>query len=260
MTFRIMAPCAPTLRAALLTVGIGLISAPAFSCDRVVVGGSAEWRPISFRAEDGRLTGLAVDVSAAVFDRIGVAVTQSEPLPWKRLIRDSADTGEIDFIAGAYRTKEREALFAFAETPLLEEELRAFVSVERPIHVEEPADLIGYQGVRPLGGSYGEEFDAFMDSNLNVAEVANTFRMLEMVANNSVDYALFSYFDGKNWIEDFTLSEKIIPTKEPISINKVFFMLSQNSECLGILRKFDMDLSEFIGTNEFQELVSSYLD
>lgn len=224
-----------------------LWGAPAAACGNAVIGGSGEWPPISFRDRDGALTGFAVEVARAGLQGVA-SVTMAPPLPWKRLLRDSAQSGEIAVIAGAYHTPERERSFVYAENPVWVEDLRAFLPKRRPLRVAAREDLIGYQGVRPLDGSYGAEFDAFMAQNLNVEEIANRSRMFDMLTTDAVDYILLSETDGKVLIGELGLEDSIIMSDAVLAEIETFILFSRKSPCSELVELFNKNAADFLNS------------
>lgn len=104
------------LRAAGLLVGIGLgaqAPAPPPPDRPVVVGVDTDYFPFEFGDAQGRVGGFTVELLQAIARDEGLRLT-FRPDAWTALRRD-LDAGQIDLMAGMFRSPAREATLAFTQ-------------------------------------------------------------------------------------------------------------------------------------------------
>lgn len=77
------------------------------------------------------------------------------------------ENGELDVIAGAYFTQERARLFAYS-APFAYDDVMVFQHRRNMFRMTGIHDLIGLQGARPQGGSYGDYIDTYAEQNLDM--------------------------------------------------------------------------------------------
>lgn len=76
------------------------------------VGVDADYPPFEYADERGWADGFTVDVARAVSRDLGIQMV-FEPRPWPQLRRELTE-GRLDFIAGMFRSAEREATLVFS--------------------------------------------------------------------------------------------------------------------------------------------------
>ncbi len=83
----------------------------------VRVGGPLAFEPFHFHGEDGKAQGMAFDHLRLVLGMLGLKMQPQGPLPWPQVL-DKAKAREIDLIACAARSPEREAYLLFSDPVL----------------------------------------------------------------------------------------------------------------------------------------------
>ncbi|MDE1465097.1 hypothetical protein [Spartinivicinus poritis] len=87
-------------------------------------------------------------------------------------------------------------------------------------------DRIGKSGVRPFGGSYGDEFDRFDRENLNLTQIKSHYLMMKMVQKGRVDFAIFAEFDGVDAVKSMGLSNIIVPIDHEVAQLDIYVLFS----------------------------------
>jgi len=200
-------------------------------CGRLRITGSDEWRPFSFRDDGAELRGIGVEVAAEVGRRLGVEVVSGAGMSWNRALR-AVETGEADILTAAYDTDERRIRFHL--TPAYAaDELRAFVVPGHGFPLSRREDLIGRRGIRPFGGSYGQEFDEFMARHLTVTET-HTPDPVAFLAAGRADYLLLADRDGRA-----TYAGRLTPLPLPLGTMPVHLLVSRTSACAALAPRID---------------------
>ncbi|WLQ12927.1 transporter substrate-binding domain-containing protein [Hahella aquimaris] len=97
-----------------LLLWLALTSAASADCERPLSVGWESWRPYMYKNEEGRLSGLDIELIQAVADRMGCQLEFSET-PFKRHLLQLRQ-GKIDLATSVQKTPEREEYAWFSQT------------------------------------------------------------------------------------------------------------------------------------------------
>ncbi len=234
-----------------------VVLADSQNCKSVRINGSSEWYPVSMFSEDTQeLHGLALDVAREVFRRLNTPVTVEPKAPWKRMLHQLGN-GDLDILLGAYWTQERAHTYRYTD-PIFKDEIAVFVRKGQEFPLDELDDLIGLVGLRPLGGSYGEEFDLFAKKYLFFHEVAED-HVLNLFASGRADYVVLGRFDGVHDLREAGELDRIVDLPWPVSSNNVHFMLSNISPCNSLLEDINKVIRDLHEEGFIKELEAQYL-
>lgn len=250
------------LAALLMSAGGAGMAQAAERCDRIRVNGTVDWYPVIMRPSD---TGLASGVLPATMielgRRVGIDVVFQPITPFKRQIVQ-LENGSLDAVLGAYWTKERAEKFQYSSS-VLDDEVAIFVLKGKEFPLAKWADLEGRLGIRPFGGSYGEDFDQYAREHLAMQEIApvpTDFRrdMLAMLLNENADYAVLGRFHGLKIIEEGEGADQLIDLKWPVVSNGVHILFSGTSPCAHLFDRFEEQLKELRAEGWIDTVLADY--
>lgn len=225
--------CVRFLRVITLAVAVSFVFPPqaglAKSCSTVTANGVGYWYPFVYRNTEGVLTGIIVDGAQEALARIGVTLDIAPGAPWKRLLKDF-DNGDIDMVFGAYWKAERAAKYLYSE-PLGREEIRVFVKAGREFPLSAFEDLKGRHGLRLLGGSLGQKFDAYAEQHLEFSTAPTNDRMIQMLAAGRADFGIQGHKQGLHFADVLGLSGQVTPLAWPILTNDVHLLINRKAAC-----------------------------
>lgn len=227
------------------------------SCTSVRINGSSGWYPVSIFFEDTqKLEGLALDVAREVFRRLEIPVTVEPKTPWKRMLKQLRN-GDLDILLGAYWTEERALTYSYSD-PIFKDEIAEFVPKGEEFPLDEFGDLIGRIGLRPMGGSYGEEFDRYAKANLFFHESVEDFS-LTLLGAGRADYVVLGRYDGIHQLRETGELDRIVDLPWPVVSNNVHFMLSNISPCNSLLEDINKVIRDLHDEGFIKELEAQYL-
>lgn len=200
------------------------------TCDKLIVGGANGWEPVSYVDENGMPQGVAIEVLRHYAKNRGLETDIHLEIPWTRSLR-MLETGQIDVIAGAYFTDQRNLEFIYS-VPFANDDVMIFQHRDFPFRVSGISDLMGHRGARPQGGSYGDEIDRFAKQWLDMVYSPTGDRIFDVLLNGRVDYVMLGRYDGMANILNDKLDGIVLPVEPPLAVNKVYLMFSRNSPCL----------------------------
>ncbi|WP_165666377.1 substrate-binding periplasmic protein [Metapseudomonas otitidis] len=154
------------------------------------------WPPFRMEGENGRITGLDMDLLAELQRRTGLRF-EVQRAPWARGLA-ALEGGTADLMTGLARTPERERYIDYLAQPYYACAPRLYASPETAPRIRRYADLKGPTIGFVLESAYFEPFDS--DRNLVKFGVNNEVQLLQMLAlgrlqvvigsDCQVDYAL----------------------------------------------------------------------
>lgn len=174
-------------RAAFLLLVLALLSGRADAEAPPVVIVTVDRVPMAY-AEQGRLTGLLVELSEEAFHRAGRPV-EIRLLPWPRCLAEIR-AGNADAVLTIFKTPEREAQFAFTGEEVLRQTESLFVRKGSPIRYD--GDLSALAGKRTgvvYQTSYGPRIDQALAGGLfgAVETERNMADLVKMLVHGRID-------------------------------------------------------------------------
>jgi len=233
--------------------------AQSHACSEVRVNGTDGWYPVVMRSADGgSFEGLMPQIADKAFASLDVPVSVQPNVPWNRLFVQ-LDRAELDVLMGVYWTEERDQAYVYS-APVIEDEVAVFVPVGKEFELGKLEDLAGKTGMRPFGGSYGEEFDKYAEANLDIRNIKDEtgLEILNLLSEGKADYAVLGRYDGLKAVQEMGLQGKITDLAFPVASNSVYFLFSKTSDCAGLVPDFDAQLQAMKDGGQIEGLVSEY--
>jgi len=173
--------------AALVLLVLSLGSLAAGAAERPVVVATAERVPMAY-LENGKLTGLLVDLTREAFRRAGRSV-EIRLLPWPRCLAETRE-GTSDAVVTLFKTPEREAQFDFTREEVLHQTESLFVRKGAAVSYD---GNLGMLAGRRIGvvyqTSYGPRMDkALAEQMFGAVEIQrNMADLVKMLAYGRID-------------------------------------------------------------------------
>lgn len=194
-----------------------MLQVPAFGADLVI--GTGEGYPPYYYQQDGKLTGICIDMVNAVAAKMGLTVSY-RMLPWKRLLR-SGKIGEVDAVMPLFKTSDREEYLYFDGLGLLNEANYLFTLPD--VSVPYDGDFESINGFRigvVTGYSYGSRFNAFEFARK--VETQNEEHLINMLKHKRFEIGIgnkdvIRFYAHKGGLNDIRFLEPLI-TKEMLYI------------------------------------------
>lgn len=181
---------ASLLRLVALVALLAAVDRHAAARDAQLLVGTDQWPPYEF-VQDEAVTGLCTRIVFAVLERMGERAAPPGVYPWQRGLEMLA-RGELDILYSGIFDARRLAFARYGAEPLVESRwvvlARAGEGSRRPFAGLEALEE-GRVGM-VIGYSYTPEADAWASSSPLVHRVASNERLLAMLAQGRVDYAV----------------------------------------------------------------------
>ncbi|QEY62041.1 transporter substrate-binding domain-containing protein [Metapseudomonas lalkuanensis] len=231
------------LLAVLLSCGAAQAAPAVRYCDYPV------YPPISW--SDGKqVRGLAPTVVKAVFASLGLDVEVVVLGNWKRCLMDAAQ-GRVDVVL-AYRTPEREATLAFAEMPVLREEVAVFYNRQRPLQVDKLEDLKRYRGGLLFGESYGDAFDQIVARAGNIEWVSDSRQNFGKLIRGRIDFIPYERRTGLLYIEHLPGGGDLRALPLTLAVDHLRLAVSRHSPLAARMAEIDAELQRLTNSGEIE--------
>lgn len=227
----LLAALATTL---LLTVSQAMASAP------MIVSGNSDSPPISWEKRDN-LLGVGPELAKKILTELKVPFTLTNAGNWQQ-VQDKAKNGTVDMIVAAYDNTERRTYMDYS-IPYLDSPVVIVVRKGNQFPFSSWKSLVGKKGVAHKGESFGEKFDAFIKSDLDVSFLPYE-RAFQMLAENTADYLVIDLYPAIIYSKLLNAEDKIEFLKKPVSVQHYHITISKKSPYLKLLPEINKKLSK----------------
>jgi polar amino acid transport system substrate-binding protein len=199
--------------------------------------------------QNGRLTGLDVELIQAIFNKMGCQLEYRE-VPWKQLL-PAIKRGQISLAAGASKSKQR-MTYAYFSNAYRTESVVLFFRKGEKYPIKKISDIIKTDLTIGIikGNYYGKTFEKLMknkDFNRHVQFVNNDTINIKKTLNSRIDGFLIDKFAGISAINKYGAYNLFQIHPIPISSEDIHVMFSKKAcqpidvkrfnEALDILKK-----------------------
>ena len=220
------------------------------------------WEPYQYLDVKGDVQGLDIEIFRTAAEMAGCSVTftQGDWFHLLQLIR----TGEVDALAGASKTSQRED-FAIFSRPYREETFQLYVRLGDVTAYKDKslADLM--KGNFRLGLTqdyiYGDEVNALQDNKETAAKISyvplgemNFFNLMD----NKIDGLIEDPFVGTYTLRRKGWEDDIMPLSLDLYSGEVYFMFSQSSVDEAVVERFNDAIKQMKDSGRHEELLEQY--
>ncbi|WP_271273858.1 substrate-binding periplasmic protein [Aliamphritea hakodatensis] len=211
--------------------------------------------PVSWVSE-GQLKGLAPQLTQQLFAELGYDVQLIADTNWKRCLLE-ARLGNIDIVVAAYRIASRESYLAFSDQYIIADEVRIFVNSNADAPITGMEDLPGKTVGLLLGDSFGDRFDAFLQSNSHIEYVSRNQQNFSKLASQRIDYMPIGWRSGMLQTRKLGFENRIMPLREKITSEYYYLALSKAGTLSQHLPFINRRLQELHKSNRIRNMIRS---
>lgn len=211
---------------------VPVIGVAAGKCERLVATGNPEYPPYLWRDPQNpqQLIGANADLLQHLAKELGVVIDIIYTGPWSRA-QDEVRTGRVDLLAGAFLTLPRLQAMDYVHP--------AFYLAPSVVWVHRGAEFpyAGWEDLRNrtgdtlVGNSFGQQFDAYAESNLTLEGVSSLTQAFQKLLLGRTDYVLYERYPGQALADRLGVQDDLLVLDPPISSEGLYLALSHNSAC-----------------------------
>ena len=226
--------------------------------DRIVIArDNVDYPPMEFH-EDGKLTGLHVEMVNEVAASMGISIEWKQ-VPWRRAL-NMVKAGEADGITYIGKTPEREGWAIFLDDNILSEATFSFmINKDDKDKILFSGNVEEFLKDRPLltiaGFTLPEEIEK---SKAKIYEAPRIDNLVDMILAKMYDVALVNKDDFLNIYRDTDTGSSVLFLEPPVSSyqNYVAFSKEKSLECLA--DKFAQEFASFKSTQKYIDLKQKF--
>jgi len=210
-------------------------------CPVVIYSTNPNYPPYGWAVGEQLFLGASLELLSMVLPPRVIA----KPLvvPWKRALA-LAEQGRVDLLLSLRKTPERAIYLDFTEHRAFSNPIVVFVRRDRAFPLVDWKDLKGRRGGVSLGDTFGNGFDAYWRSQLQVEEAGSLEENFKKLLAGRIDYFVSGLYTGKSYLVRQGLTETVIPLGRPVSNQDIYFAFSRKFICPSLKAYMERRLAE----------------
>jgi polar amino acid transport system substrate-binding protein len=217
-----------------------------------------EYPPYQYM-ENGKVTGIVVDIVNEAFSRIGMT-TDISSNAWPRSL-SMVKEGNADAIFTAYKNDERVMFLDYSTTVLMPQEVVLFVHPDSAIQFSGDLSQIKNERIGIVRGiSYGSVFDQAIKDGVfsKIEESTNIDQNAKKFANGRFDIFISNKYSALALFKQLGMLDKIKMLAVPVQTVPSYIAFSKARGLSDLRDKFDTVLSQMIADGSYDKIVSQY--
>ena len=187
--------------------------------------GHPMYPPLSWEQE-GELTGIAPHLARKLLAEHGYSINMQVFGNWERC-QLAARQGKVDLIVAAYKTRQRERDFIFADTPIVADPVVLFTHAGN--RNPSPLSLSGKTLGLLFGDSFGDDFDRAASRHPHVERVSTGEQNFQKLALSRIDYMPIGLSTGRLQAQKLGLTEQVFPLSDLLTLEYYHLALPKGS-------------------------------
>ncbi|WP_220495760.1 substrate-binding periplasmic protein [Oceanospirillum sediminis] len=227
-------------------------------CKALIASGNAEYPPYLWRSPDDpeKLVGAIAFMIEDLAREIALPIDLRYSGPWGRVQKEVA-SGRVDMIAGAFFTQPRTEYMDYIYPEFQGTATAVWFNKEKPFKYTLWSDLKILRGVTVINNSFGQEFDEYSATELNINQVVSLEQGLRMLSAARVDYLIYEENPGKAYANQLNI-ENVAVHNEPVTRQNLYLTVSRVSACNSDQLK--EQLAEALTLFDTQSRMNTYLE
>lgn len=201
-------------------------------CERLVATGNPEYPPYLWRDPQSpqHLIGANADLLALIGEQLGVKIDIIYTGPWSRA-QDEVRTGRVDMLAGAFLTLPRLEIMDYVHPAFFNTPSVVWVRKGEGFPYSGWEDLRGRTGGILVNNSFGQQFDSFAKTNLDLEQVPSLVQAFQKLLLGRTDYVINERYPGMALAGTQGMVDSLETLEPPISSEGLYLTLSHDSAC-----------------------------
>ena len=208
-----------------------------------------------FRA-DAVIDGAGPALVKRIFDDLGLNVAVRYTGAWDE-VQAKARTGEVDVLVAAYKTIAREEYMVYSDA-YTTDPIALFVASGRAFPFASWSELVSKRGVAMVGDSYGQEFDDFAESNLELVRVSTVAEAFALVAGGEADYLLYSVYAGEDYLARTGQAGAFESLPTFVNEENFYITISKASPFVTYLPQINEAIAKYKADGTIEGLIAQY--
>ena len=205
-----------------------------------------------------QIIGVGAELTSMIFKELGIDVAPRFIGHWKR-VQYEAEAGRIDVIVGIYKNKKRLNYLVYPDESYTPDPVVIFVKKGKKFPFNAWQDLVGKRGGSTSGESFGQEFDTFAESNLNIHRVLQIEQGLKMLYLGRIEYVVFGLYPGRIKAIEIGLKDEFEYLPKNVITPPAYQAFSKKSKFIKHLPYFNKRIAELKADGTIGRLIEKYM-
>jgi len=224
-------------------------------CEALVITGHPAYPPVAW-GSDGKIVGASPELVMSIAKELKVEKVSSVNFGSWEKAQEAIKDGRADIIFGIYKDQARLSYMNYIEPPYMLDPVSIVLRSGEEIKFSEWSNLKGLKGVTNLGESYGNQFDAYIKANLNVARANGVAQAFEQLINKQADYLIIGSYPGKMEASKLNILSKLQFLPKPVLNANMYIAFSKKSKCYAELKGgFSAGIKKAVAKGEVRDFV-----
>jgi polar amino acid transport system substrate-binding protein len=233
------------------------VAQAAEQCNSLVITGHPAYPPVAW-GSDGKIVGASPELVMKIAKELKIDKVSSINFGSWEKAQQAIQDGRADIIFGIYKDQQRQTYMNYVEPPYMLDPVSIVIRSGEQVKFTDWADLKGLKGVTNLGESYGNQFDAYIKSNLTVARSKGVDQSFEQLLNKQADYLIIGTYPGKMEAGKLKILSKIQFLPKPVVTADMYIAFSKKSKCYAELKEgFSAGIKKAVTSGEVNKLVEA---
>ena len=217
-----------------------LTAAQTRAADPMIISGNPDGPPISWDKK-GKLMGVGPELATKILSELKVSFSITKEGSWQQ-VQDKAKAGTVDMIVAAYDNKERRSYMDYS-IPYIDSPVIIVVKKGDQFPFSSWKSLVGKKGVAHTGESFGQKFDTFIKTDLDVSYLPYE-RAFQMLAEDTADYLIIDLYPAIIYSKLLQVEDKVEFLDTPITIQHFHMTISKKSPYVKLLPEINKKISQ----------------
>jgi len=219
--------------------------------------------PYAFRASDGEIKGLDIEIARMAMKQMGCEVNFVE-MPWARALVE-LEQGRLDVLPGALLKPERE-VFAYFSRPINRSPNVLFMgkSAAEKYSIKQLSDLLrtNFRLATQIDVSYGTSYDALLkdpEFKSRLSPLTNRLGAWKMIERDRIDGLIADEVSGLLELQRLGLTDAVAKTRVVVSAEPAMFAFSKKTNNLQFVTAFNNIFGTMLADGRYKEIAQRYL-
>lgn len=237
--------------------------------EKIIITAHPEFPPIMYKNGD-KIDGVGPELAEIILKKIGAEITLKKigiefdnkyVGPWARVLL-SVKKGEIDLIAGLYKTKEREAFLDYIPTPFMTNPAVIFVKKGKAFPFKKWEELKGRTGGGIIGDKFEPTFDEFLLKNndtIKIERVTSIVQNFKKLIIGRIDFISYSKYVGLLVSKEMGIENQIELLPEPIYSGLFYLAIAKESRLTKYIPEINKKIIEYKDDGTVESLINKHI-
>ncbi len=224
---------------------------------KITCTGHPDYKPFMWQ-HDNTIVGAGPELIRLIFKELKKEFVITYVGPWARA-QEMIQRNNADFLVGAYNNATRRRYMVYLDA-YAKDQTSVFIRHDRQFAFHSRNDLIGKKGVTMHGDSFGDDLDAFVKEQLNVARVYDSSSMFKRLISGSMTYILWGDFPCEINAAMGGYRKSIIKLSPPLTVENMHMTVSKKSEYKVLVPAMNKIIKRLKDSGQVQATLTKYVN